>query len=208
MDKYQLKPFIDAIDNDNPTPGGGAVAAYVAALGLALVRMSGHVSFKKRAFFALSKDQQIKILSHFESVKTSMQESLSLVEKDEEAFLNFMASYRQVKETGDWNNSSFINASEAIFRIPEQLSELLVRVLGPIEAMLPYISASIISDVLVGASLIVTAAESGLITMSLNIGETSPKALKDRVRITKEKVVEAKQLVTTWVQRYAFREGI
>ena len=47
----KLKEFINLVDSDTATPGGGSVSALVGSFGCALARMYGHLSVNKKPSF-------------------------------------------------------------------------------------------------------------------------------------------------------------
>ncbi len=78
-----LREFIGEISADEPVPGGGSVSAYVASLGLALL--------KKTLVFTLKKDidEQVRadIKALLEEADRLLEEFLSLVNEDSRVFL-------------------------------------------------------------------------------------------------------------------------
>ena len=46
-----LEEYLEIVDSDAPTPGGGSVGALVGALGAALSRMLAHLSLNKKKVY-------------------------------------------------------------------------------------------------------------------------------------------------------------
>ena len=77
-----LKAFLEKISSDNPVPGGGSVSAYVAAMGLALL--------KKTLVFTLKKaepEAREKIEAVLKDADDLLDEFLKMVNLDAEVFL-------------------------------------------------------------------------------------------------------------------------
>ena len=74
--------LIDEVAAGTPTPGGGAAAAYVGALGSALNSMVGNLTVGKKSYVDVE-DQVKECLSQLQRVR---EELLALSKKDSEAF--------------------------------------------------------------------------------------------------------------------------
>ena len=55
-----IEEYLEAVDSERPTPGGGSVAALVGALGAALSRMLAHLSLNKKKFKEENNDEIIE----------------------------------------------------------------------------------------------------------------------------------------------------
>ncbi|MFP4178318.1 MAG: cyclodeaminase/cyclohydrolase family protein, partial [Acholeplasmataceae bacterium] len=84
--------FIDEVDSRSSAPGGGSVSALSSALGVALVRMVGHLSVTKKRFMKLDQpiqDEFKRTVFELENKRKRLEE---LVELDTKAFERIMAA--------------------------------------------------------------------------------------------------------------------
>ncbi len=102
-----LRGFIDEISSDYPVPGGGSVSAYVATLGLALL--------KKTLVFTLKKDidEQVRsdIKALLEEADRLLEEFFTLVNEDSKVFLECL------KDKGKSAKERFAPAREVAQKI-------------------------------------------------------------------------------------------
>ena len=61
-----LEEYLEIVDSDAPTPGGGSVGALVGALGAALSRMLAHLSLNKKKFIEATQEQKEIYTIHYE----------------------------------------------------------------------------------------------------------------------------------------------
>jgi formiminotetrahydrofolate cyclodeaminase len=90
-----IERFLEATASDEPTPGGGAVAAIAGATGAALIAMVGRLTIGKEGF----EDLDERMRSLVERSDTARREFLDLAERDAAAFDGVMASFRLPKGT-------------------------------------------------------------------------------------------------------------
>lgn len=89
------KSFLEALASDSPTPGGGAVAAYVGAMGAALVSMVARLTIG-RPKYAEVEAQMNEILKQSERLREELTQAVA---EDEAAFNVVMAAFKLPKET-------------------------------------------------------------------------------------------------------------
>ena len=87
--------LIDEVAAGTPTPGGGAAAAYVGALGSALNSMVGNLTVGKKSYVDVE-DQVKECLSQLQRVR---EELLALSKKDSEAFAPLAACFKMPRAT-------------------------------------------------------------------------------------------------------------
>ena len=87
-----LKDFIKKTSSSDPTPGGGAVSAISATLGIALILMAFRISF--------SKTEKPDELLNFEDREEALLNKLSnLADEDSKVYDLVMKAYKMSKET-------------------------------------------------------------------------------------------------------------
>jgi glutamate formiminotransferase / formiminotetrahydrofolate cyclodeaminase len=87
--KMSLKDFADETSSESPAPGGGSIAAYVGALGIALSGMVANLSSHKRGWDARWKEFSIEA----EKAEKIKQKLIRLVDEDTRAFNKIMDAF-------------------------------------------------------------------------------------------------------------------
>jgi formiminotetrahydrofolate cyclodeaminase len=87
--------FLEALASDAPTPGGGAVAALVAAAGAALVGMVARLTVGKKGYEAA--EERMRELA--DRSDAARMEFLDLADRDAHAFDDVMTAFKMPKET-------------------------------------------------------------------------------------------------------------
>lgn len=160
--KESLKDFLDATASSAPTPGGGGVSAYAAALGTALSDMVGSLTVGKKKYA----DVEEEILQLKEKAKALEEELLSLASEDAKAFEPLAAAYRLPKETEEERRHKdqvmeecLLAAAEVPLRIMEkccsaiELAEEFAKKGSRLALSDAGVSASLLGGALKGASL-------------------------------------------------------
>ena len=107
-DEEEILPraFISRLASKSPTPGGGSAAALSGSIAAALVCMVSELTIGKEKY----KEVEAEMKQVLEKATQLKDEFLILVEKDEEAFNQVIASYKLPKNTDEEKS----NRSEAI----------------------------------------------------------------------------------------------
>ncbi len=95
LTELPLDTFLDKLASNNPTPGGGSVAALSGALGAALTSMVCHLTIGKEAYINVENDMK-EVMEKSEELRMQLTE---LINKDTEAFNEVMAAIKMPKET-------------------------------------------------------------------------------------------------------------
>jgi formiminotetrahydrofolate cyclodeaminase len=90
-----IEAFLRGLASDNPTPGGGAVAALSGATGAALISMVGNLTIGKRGYEE-AEERMRWVLEEAEAARTDF---LELADRDATAFDGVMAAFKMPKET-------------------------------------------------------------------------------------------------------------
>ncbi len=78
-----LRDFCQDLASDNPVPGGGSVSAYVAALGIALLKKTLMFTLRKQ----VDEDTKEKVKEVLKQADELLKEFLSLVNEDSRVFM-------------------------------------------------------------------------------------------------------------------------
>jgi methenyltetrahydrofolate cyclohydrolase len=95
MTHLALQPFLNNLASGDPTPGGGAAAAAVGAMGAALVSMVCRLTIG-RAEFAAVETQLQDTLTRAEALRVEL---TGLIDADADAYNTVMTAYRLPKTT-------------------------------------------------------------------------------------------------------------
>ena len=87
--------FLRGLASDDPTPGGGAVAALAGATGAALISMVSNLTIGKRGYEE-AEERMHWMLEEAEAART---EFLDLADRDATAFDGVMTAFKMPKET-------------------------------------------------------------------------------------------------------------
>ena len=90
-----VEAFLGSLASDDPTPGGGAVAALAGATGAALISMVGSLTIGKRGYEE-AEERMHWMLEEAEAART---EFLGLADRDATAFDGVMTAFKMPKET-------------------------------------------------------------------------------------------------------------
>jgi len=164
--------FINEVDSKAVTPGGGSVSALASSIGVALIRMVGHVSVNKKKFKALNTDIQEKYNSIIENIETIKNELIELVDKDTDAFNLIMAAYKLPKETTDekaLRKQAILEGTIEAIKVPYRVAEISLLALKEINYVLEHGNINAASDIGVGAIMLYAGIEGSLLNVKINL---------------------------------------
>ncbi len=156
---YSLSAFAHEVASDSPAPGGGSVAAYVGAIGVALGSMVANLTSHKRGW----DNRWMEFSDWAEKGKVIYEELLQLVDKDTEAFNQIMEALKLPKENPDemaTRKKAVQAATRYAIDVPFRVMQLSYDSMEVIEAMAQTGNPNSVTDAGVGA-LCAAAAVSG-----------------------------------------------
>lgn len=169
---YIEKPmivFLDRLASRSPEPGGGSVAALVAALGAALVSMVGNLTLGKEKYASVQAEIE-ELLKASEQVRSELQD---LLQQDTEVYAGVSAAFKMPRDTEEEKEARRVKVQEGLkaatevpFRITEKCSDVarLSLTAGEIG------NVGAVSDAGVAVLLAEAAAQSGALNVKINIG--------------------------------------
>jgi glutamate formiminotransferase/glutamate formiminotransferase/formiminotetrahydrofolate cyclodeaminase len=166
-----LSDFLAAVGDAKPTPAGGGVAAFVGALAASLGVMGarlGRQSDKEKSLLELGRRLH------------------QLVQADTEAYTGLMEAYKLPKQHPDRPEAVSI-ALQLATEVPLEITELSCEVARLLHTLREGAKPSIHSDLTVGLTTALAAAQAGLITAHTNTNVQKNQRLIEimRRRITK-----------------------
>ena len=168
----KVTEFISKVDSKAVAPGGGSVSALASSLGVALVRMVGHLTVNKKKFRALDQDIQENYNNAIESLLSVKEELILLVDKDTDAFNLIMAAFRLPKETSEEKairRQAILDGTIKAIKVPYRVAEISMIALKEIEFILQYGNINAASDVGVGALMLSSGIEGSLLNVEINL---------------------------------------
>lgn len=167
-----LKEFIDVVASDNPTPGGGSVAALAGSLGGALTNMVGTLTIDKKMWDDIPENAQKEMQSAFDEMAEKINSLSKIIDEDSTAFDDVMQAFKMPKETEE-EKKARSNAIQEGYKhaleVPLRCAEECYRVLELQEIFANYGNVNAITDVGVGTLLAYTGLEGALFNVTINL---------------------------------------
>ena len=192
------QPFakiVESVAAKTPTPGGGAVAALAAALGIGLAQMVVRFSRGKKANAEREGDLQAaeEFLSHH------LQRVLPMAERDCASFDRVSAAYQLPKDSEEQKgvrNRAIEEAMVGAMVVPEELLHLVRDVIARLDSVRGCIGKAIASDLGAGCEMLFAAARAAFLNVRINAN-----LVQDRARV--ETAATRTNAVFVEVQRHA-----
>jgi glutamate formiminotransferase / formiminotetrahydrofolate cyclodeaminase len=182
-----LKDFADLTASEAPAPGGGSVAAYLAALGTSLAAMVANLSSHKRGW-----DERWEEFSiHAENAVAIQKELIRLVDEDTQSFNAIMEAFGLPKETAEEKSirsAAIEKASKYAMEVPLITARTASEAWPIVEAMVKEGNPNSITDAGVGALCIRAAVLGAVMNVRINAA-----GIKDK-SFTETLLSEAQQL--------------
>ncbi len=168
-----IAEFLDALASDDPTPGGGAVAALCGAAGAALVSMVCRLTIDKAGY----EEAQNRVRAILPEADRARATFLELADRDASAFDGVMTAFRMPKDTDAERaaRSQAIQVGyESAATTPLEIARLAASLLEPAREVTEIGNVNAASDGACGARALWTAVWSATDNVAINAA-----ALKD-----------------------------
>ncbi|MEW9701983.1 cyclodeaminase/cyclohydrolase family protein [Paenibacillus sp. SI8] len=162
-----IRDFIQQAGSSAPTPGGGSVAALVAALGASMTAMVGNLSQGDK--FVDVHEQIAAAIRVMNDLTAACEELLA---SDIAAFQQYMEALRLPKQTAeekDLRSQAIQAATAAAITVPLRLMEVCRDGLRCTLTIAENSNKNVISDLGIGAILFEAAAQSANLTIEINL---------------------------------------
>ncbi len=184
----QLNNFADETASESPAPGGGSIAAYVAALGASLATMVANLSSHKKGW-----DNRWQEFSDWaEKGQQYKNELLQLVDADTAAFNKIMEAFALPKSTAEektQRTEAIQQATKYAIEIPFKVMQTAAASMELVKAMAAIGNPNSVSDAGVGALCIRSAVMGAFMNVRINAAGYNDKDYVNYI-ITKGKVIE------------------
>jgi len=171
-----IRTFVEQAGSARPTPGGGSVAALVAALGASMTSMVGNLSLGEK--YAAYQEQMIETLDRMNKLTAVYEQLLA---QDIDCFEQYMAALKLPRESNAEKEArqqameqATIQAIEVPLRLIEACLEGMHHAKGIADCCNPYV----LSDLGISAILLEASAASALLTAQINLVTLKDASLK------------------------------
>lgn len=180
LQRMNLVEFAQEAASESPAPGGGSIAAYVGALGVALGNMVANLSANKRGW-----EDQFDFFSTFAEKGQNIQTRLlKLVDEDTAAFTTVMQAFALPKSTDEEKEKR----REAIEQANLYASEVPLRTMKTAHEAWPLLKEMVnrgnpnsITDGAVGALCLRTAIYAAFMNLKVNAGGMDNAQAKEMI---------------------------
>lgn len=184
----RLTDFIALTDSDAQAPGGGSVAALVAALGAALDNMVIHLSHGKKAYENLDNEVRAEISEAVRANTAANARLAEMIDRDAESFGAALSAYKLPKTSEEEKitrdaaiRAGYEDAMRVPFTIAEEARDALVRS----QIFARYGTKTALTDVAVGTILLDAAVDAALWNVIANlhgVDKESRACAEDKLR--------------------------
>jgi glutamate formiminotransferase len=175
------QPFIDAVANPTPAPGGGSVAALAGSLAAALGQMVAGISGKKKSLAAHAESLE-KIAIELRKASKALAEG---VDRDAASYESVLRAHRLPRETTEAKKQRDEAIQQALMgavNAPLEISRRAAEVFEALGQLEPMAGASMLSDLHVGRMMAATAVRGALENVDTNLASITDAAFAGRVR--------------------------
>ena len=187
-----VKDFIAELASNSPAPGGGSTAALAASLGSALSSMVFNLTIGKKAFNELNDEIKQLIVTQLKESEQSKEDFLSLIDKDTEAFMILMASFKLPKDTKDEIVTRSVKIQEGYkgaTEVPLEMAGKAYKTYDYIMTACTYGNKNAISDAGVAALMTQSAIEAAVLNVRINLSSIKDEDYKQKVKKQYEELI-------------------
>jgi len=199
-----LVQFSEEVLSESPAPGGGSVAAYIAACGTALAGMVANLSSHKRGW-----DDRWEYFSNWaEKAEETRRKLISAVDADTEAFNLVMEAYGLPKGTEDEKSArsaAIQHAQKGAVEVPLQVMNIAASGLPIALAMVNEGNPNSVTDAGVGAAALHCGVYGAYLNVLINLKDLKDKELASRFRIQADKILQESQKLDNEVKELVLK---
>jgi methenyltetrahydrofolate cyclohydrolase len=177
--ELSLDSWLEKLADHTPTPGGGAVAAFLAAVSAALLGMvANYTTGPKWADYEPRMKELAAELGELRG------RAITLADRDAQAFASVATAYKLPRSTPEEKaqRSAAIQAALVIAAgPPEQVGELAARLVTVAAELAEHGNPNVVSDVAVASSTARAALESALVNIDVNRRQIRDEAERGRL---------------------------
>ena len=172
--------LLQQLGSSDPTPGGGAAAALVGALGAALVQMTANLTIGRPRLVDVEPQAR-----SIEGRAAELRDTLArLADTDAEVFAEVGAAYKLPRQTDEEKATrarAIQTALQAAAGVPLKVAQTCRAIVELAEESAPILNSAVISDVLVGAVMADAALRGAALNVEINLASMTDPAQKRRL---------------------------
>lgn len=164
-----LQAFVDQTASNEPTPGGGSIAATNGAIAYSLTQMVANLSIGKEKYMAVE-DQMKQLVKKTENLR---QELLVDIDKDASSFDEVMKAFKLPKSTDEEKKARSKKIQEGYkyaASVPLGVAKKIVESLDLIEFVVAHGNKNAVTDGLVAMMNARTGCLAALLNVKINLG--------------------------------------
>lgn len=182
LSEMRIPDYLAQAASNAPAPGGGSVAALVAALGSSLGQMVLSLSYGKKSYESLDDQIKAKLEAHEKTLIALRERFIELIDLDTEAFLSYMACMRMPKETDEEKAVRKEKMDEcAIYsmEVPLETAETCVKMIECLPDIAEYGNKNAVTDAGVASLLARAACEAAIFNVRINLPTIADNAIRE-----------------------------
>lgn len=164
--------FVQEVDSKSPAPGGGSVSSLMSAMGVALIRMVGHLTVDKKKFLALDPKIQFEFKDIIKELEIIKNEFIHLIDLDTEAFNLIVKAYQMPKNTEEENSLRKEKIQEGTMQaimVPLKVATLSLSAMHQFDFILKYGNKQTVSDLGVATLALSSGALGAIMNVMINL---------------------------------------
>lgn len=190
--RLPTESFVRAVGARTSAPGGGSVAALLAALGAALATMVGQMTYGKRQFESLDATirQLLPIVHH------AMKKLLPFVDADTTAFKQYMEALKLPKKTPEEEavrDQALQEGLEKAVEVPYSVAKEVNRLWPTLVELAMVCNLGTVSDLQVGARCLETGVWGAYYNVAVNLEGLRDKARREELQTEMNEAVRVAQ---------------
>ncbi|MBX3358334.1 MAG: cyclodeaminase/cyclohydrolase family protein [Phycisphaeraceae bacterium] len=177
LESYTIQEFLDAVSARTPTPGGGAVASAVGALGASLAGMVVAYSVGKKSLEAGRSELEKAVLA-----LTRARAVLAELAREDAAAYEAVNTLMRLPETDERRAREWASAASLAVEVPRSVAGACCDLLRLFEHLAPITNPQLRSDLAIAAVLAEAAARSAWWNVAVNLPLLADEAERGRLR--------------------------
>ena len=196
-----LSQFTEEVASESPAPGGGSVAAYIAANGIALATMVANLSSHKRGW-----DERSTYFSDWAEKGEMMRRKLVLaVDADTESFNRVMEAFGLPKNTPEEKairSEAIQSAQVGAVQVPLEVMKTAYAAFEVAKAMAEEGNPNSITDAGVGASALFSGIYGAYLNVLINIKDLKDRTQADAFKVEADKILKEARTMETKISEF------
>jgi formiminotetrahydrofolate cyclodeaminase len=192
LDQKTVREFIDELGSDSPVPGGGSVAALGSALATALGSMVFNLTVGKKIYNEYGEDEKAIVRDNLELCQKNQDRFLELMNKDKEAFLILMSTFKLPKESIDEKkirNEKIQEGYQGALEVPLLVAEESYKIYEYINIAAKLGNKNVISDAGVSVLMLQASIESAILNVRINLSSIKDKEYKEKIQLRCNEII-------------------